>query len=552
VVLEAPARPGQIGGQPHASRQAALVCRVSTDRQLSPEGSLTTQLQRLRQHIDYKRSVAGEEWVEVAVYELKAVSGKNSLRSPEFQQLFAEIRSGRVNTVLCTALDRICRSVVDFLHFFEVLNEHAVEFVCLKENYDTTTPQGRLFVTMMMALAQFEREQTAERTRDSTAARADRGLWNGGRLLGYDLDSDNKGRLIPNANEVALINFAFDSYLASGSIAGTADMLNRRGYRTKEYTSRRGINHAGREFNLTAVQYLLKNSAYIGKKEIGKNPRARGRGAARRIVDAVWPAIVGEEKFERVQQLMAANGRTNHNGSRAVRHAYVLNSGLLLCGRCGTSLEGRSGTGRLGVTYFYYVCKSKGCGLRVVAHEIEGVLLDRIQQLATEEALLDRIVAETDRRMARQKPALLARRRVLEKGLAEVRTQADKLLMDWPALEADGGRAFLTDKLGELAQRRADLESGMADVEARLGELARQRLTADGVRAALARFNDVYGCLTPFERKELMRLVVHRAEVRDREIVLELYAIPAPKLEVAQSHSRSEPPVWLPGQGSNL
>ena len=66
--------------------------------------------------------------------------------------------------VLCTALDRISRSVKDFLHFFEVLNEYRVEFVCLKQNYDTTTPQGRLFVTIMMALAEFEREQTSERT----------------------------------------------------------------------------------------------------------------------------------------------------------------------------------------------------------------------------------------------------------------------------------------------------------------------------------------------------------------------------------------------------
>jgi site-specific DNA recombinase len=448
--------------------------------------------------------------------------------------------------------DRICRSVKDFLHFFEVLNEYAVEFVCLKQNYDTTTPQGRLFVTMMMALAQFEREQTAERTRDSTAARADRGLWNGGRVLGYDLDQTNKGNLIPNPAEVDLVNFAFDSYLDCGSIAETTKRLNRRGYRTKAYTSRRDVQHPGSEFNVTAVQYLLKNHTYTGRKEIGKDPRSRGRGTECRVVDAVWPEIVDEEKFERVRQMIAANGKTNHNGARRVRHAYVLNSGLLYCGRCRTSMEGRSGTGRLGVTYFYYCCRNKGCGLRVAAEEIEGAVMARIQELAIEDGLLERIVTATDRLMARQKPAFLARRRTLEKSLTEVRAQADKLLADWAGLEADNGRAFLTDKLAELARRRADLERGMADVDAVLGQLVRQRVTADAVRATLGRFSDVYACLTPFERKELMRLILHRAEVGDREIVLELHAIQAPKLEVAQSHSRSEPPVWLPGQGSNL
>ena len=213
-------RPGLRLVQEH--RLAGLVTRVSTDGQSrNDEGSLKTQLQRLRQHIEYKTTVAGEDWSEAAVYELKAISGKDSMRSVEFERLFADIRAGRINTILCTSLDRICRSVRDFLHFFEVLSEHGVEFVCLKQNYDTTSPQGKLFVTIMMALAEFEREQTAERTRDAVAARSERGLWNGGRLLGYDLDANHKGYLIPNDGEVAIVNYAFDTYLECGSLAGT-------------------------------------------------------------------------------------------------------------------------------------------------------------------------------------------------------------------------------------------------------------------------------------------------------------------------------------------
>ncbi len=155
----------------HEVRRVALVIRVSTDRQaMTEEGSLKNQLQRLRAHIEYKAGACGEQWQESAVYELRAISGKDSMRSQEFQQLFRDIQSRRVNTVLCTALDRISRSVKDFLGFFEILNQHNVEFVCLKQNYDTTTAQGRLFVTMMMALAEFEREQTSERNRGTSWA----------------------------------------------------------------------------------------------------------------------------------------------------------------------------------------------------------------------------------------------------------------------------------------------------------------------------------------------------------------------------------------------
>jgi site-specific DNA recombinase len=177
MVVDAPVRRGRNDRHDQAMRRAGLVVRVSTDRQaITEEGSLKNQLQRLRQHIEYKTVACEEEWAEAEVYELKAISGKDSLRSAEFDRLFADIRSGRVNTVLCTALDRICRSVKDFLHFFEFLNEHGVEFVCLKQHYDTTTSQGKLFITIMMALAEFEREQTSERNREATAARAERGL----------------------------------------------------------------------------------------------------------------------------------------------------------------------------------------------------------------------------------------------------------------------------------------------------------------------------------------------------------------------------------------
>lgn len=131
----------RVAAREAAPRRVGLVLRVSTDRQANnPEGSLVTQAQRLREHLAYRRDTLGEAWEEAAVYELRAVSGKDSLRSPEFRQLFADIEAGRINTVLCTALDRICRSVRDFLHFFEVLNAHDGSSSASSR---TTTPPAR-------------------------------------------------------------------------------------------------------------------------------------------------------------------------------------------------------------------------------------------------------------------------------------------------------------------------------------------------------------------------------------------------------------------------
>ncbi len=527
-------------------RLAGLVTRVSTDGQSrNDEGSLKTQLQRLRQHIEYKTSVAGEDWTEAAVYELKAISGKDSMRSVEFERLFADIRVGRINTILCTSLDRICRSVRDFLHFFEVLSEHGVEFVCLKQNYDTTSPQGKLFVTIMMALAEFEREQTAERTRDAVAARAERGLWNGGRLLGYDLDANHKGYLIPNQSEVMVVNYAFDTYLECGSIAETVSRLNARGYRTKSFTSRREIEHPGHPFAITSIQHVLKNVAYVGKKVIGTGP-------GRRTVPAVWPGIVEPAKFERVQLLMASNSRSNHSGAAPVKHAHLLARGLLACGRCGSQMQGRSGTGHLKTTYYYYACASKDCCMRVVAGEIEDEVLSHLGSVASDPAVVSGIVENAAIETARQLAHLARRLRTEQRDLKSVRAKAARLLTLETPDDADA-RSLITDQLRELATRREQLERASRATEDEIQVARGLSITPDAVRDGLSNFKRVYAHLRPFEQRDLIHLLIRHAELHDTKVVLELYENACASFaQASKSDLRFEATKWLPDEDSNL
>jgi len=153
-------------------KKCGLVARVGTQgRVANKEGSLTNQLRRLKAHLKCKTEATGEPWVEVERYVLSGISGKDTLRSKQFTRLFEDVRAGRINTVVCTALDRISRSVNEFLNFSEFLNQHRVEFICLKQNFDTTTPQGKLLTAVMAALAEFEKEQTCERMREAKRTR---------------------------------------------------------------------------------------------------------------------------------------------------------------------------------------------------------------------------------------------------------------------------------------------------------------------------------------------------------------------------------------------
>jgi site-specific DNA recombinase len=523
----------------------AFIVRVSTDMQArNPEGSMKTQLQRLRSHLAFKQNQGNEAWREVMVFELRAIKGSESLHSDELQPLYEAIRAGRVNTVMFTALNRLCRSVKDFLGFVEFLEVHDANFISMKEDYDTTTAHGRLILTLLMALAEFEREQTAERTRDAFKARTERGLWNGSRLYGYDLDANRKGYLVPNQQEAAGVTFAFDSYLELGSISATVAALNGAGYRTRAYTSRREVEHPAREFQISTVQHMLSNVGYIAKK------RVVDEDGEERLVDAVWPPIINPETFKNVQRLLAQNGRQKTNGVKPTRHAHVLSKGLLHCRRCGSRLTGRSGTGRGGTPYFYYRCEGDGCTMSVVASEIEGALLDRLSLLADDAGLVGELCRHANERRLREVPALEKRVRGQQRSLRAVKAQAAKLIAD--AGTAPSGRSFVDDELAKLDEQRRQIEASIADGEASVRHLQGTSVTPEEVRQGLANFRRVYEHLRPNERHEFVGLVLRRAEVGDREIVFELYEEACAALAQARkSGSRSERPDWLPDVDSN-
>jgi hypothetical protein len=127
--------------------------------------------------------------------------------------------------------------------------------------------------------------------------------------------------------------------------------------------------------------------------------------------------------------------------------------------------------------------------------------------------------------MARRKPSLERQRRSLQRTLDEVRAEAAAMLSGWANLEQESGRDFLTERLTELAQRRSDLASGLLEMNQALAQI---------------------------ERLELLRLLLRRAELGDRQVVLEIYPVAAPDMAMPQSRSRSEAPSWLPGKDSNL
>lgn len=94
-------------------------------------------------------------------------SGKNTDR-PQFNEMKAMLQEG--DTVVVESYSRMSRSTKDLLETVEWLNEMGVYFVSKKENIDTSTPTGRLILTVIAGINQFEREVMLDRQREGIEA----------------------------------------------------------------------------------------------------------------------------------------------------------------------------------------------------------------------------------------------------------------------------------------------------------------------------------------------------------------------------------------------
>ena len=115
-------------------------------------------------------SQRAEGWVLVPDrYDDGGFSGA-TLERPALRRLLADIEAGRVDIIVIYKLDRLSRSLMDFVKLIELFDQHDVTFVCVTQSFNTTTSMGRLTLNILLSFAQFEREVIGERIRDKFAA----------------------------------------------------------------------------------------------------------------------------------------------------------------------------------------------------------------------------------------------------------------------------------------------------------------------------------------------------------------------------------------------
>ena len=242
-------------------RRCAIYTRKSSEEGLEQDfNSLHAQREGCEAFI---KSQHGEGWRLVrAAYDDGGFSG-GTMERPALQRLLADIRERVIDVIVVYKVDRLTRSLADFAKMVELFDAHAVSFVAVTQQFNTTSSMGRLTLNVLLSFAQFEREVTGERIRDKIAASKRRGMWMGGTVaLGYDV-SDH--RLVINPAEAETVKGIFQRYLELRSVRLLKDDLDRRGIISKIRLSRNGNRSGGKAFSRGALYELLSNPVYIGE-----------------------------------------------------------------------------------------------------------------------------------------------------------------------------------------------------------------------------------------------------------------------------------------------
>ncbi len=512
MIAPTPASTTRASGREEAPQRRTYRCgvytRKSTDEGLEQEfNSLDAQREAAEAYV---QSLRGEGWLLAPDrYDDGGFSGA-SLDRPALRRLLADIDAGRIDCVVVYKVDRLSRSLLDFARIMELFERRGVAFVSVTQQFNTASSMGRLVLNVLLSFAQFEREMTAERTRDKIHAARRKGKWTGGHPpLGLDLDP-RQGRLVVNGDEAELVRAIFGLYLERLSLTRTVEELSRRCWTRKRWITKEGRDYGGEPFDTVTLYRLLTNPVFIGKVKL------KGK-----VFPGEHPAIIESAVWERVQDHLHRNGATGGKDPRNKHQALL--RGLLRCAACDSAMTHSFTTKRNGVRYRYYRCINNGkrgsfaCpGGSVSAHEIEQRVLDRIRAIGTDAELVAETVLQAKAQLAEKNKLLEAERRQLAKDRGRQKAALKRLL------GRASGNGDPADHVVEVQARIRTVESRLATIDHEIAEAKRREIDERDVARALEAFGPVWNSLWPTERSRILGLLLTGIAYDGRTQALEL------------------------------
>ncbi len=488
------------------AKQVGIWIRVSTEDQAKGE-SPEHHEKRARLYAESKG------WNVKEVYHLEAVSGKSVMGRPETQQMLEDIRTAHISGLIFSKLARLARNTKELLDFSDIFNQYDADLISLQEAIDTSTPAGRLFYTMIAAMAQWEREEIASRVAASVPIRAKLGKPLGGKcVFGYRWENRV---LVPDPVEAPVRKLIYELFLEHRRKKTVARELNEAGYRTR----------SGALFTDSTITRLLQDSTAKGlrlanytKKIAGGSRQMMLKPKEDWVYTQVEP-IVSEELWTECNEIL--NQQEKKHRQPAKKTVYLF-SGVVHC-ECGKKMYVPANNPK-------YTCSS--CRNKIGLEDLEEVFQAQLKNFLFSPDDVGVYLSEADRTI-KEKDELLQSLFAEERKVKQEMESVYKLYIDKEISSQGFGQRYKP-----LEERSNQINDQIPEVQAEIDFLKIQYLSSDEI---LHEAKDLYSRwprLEPDEKRKIVDNITEKIIIGKEEVTINLsYLPPSPKLMTNRQHT---------------
>lgn len=450
-------------------KRVGIWIRVSTDIQAKGE-SPEHHEKRGKMYAEVK----GYDVIEV--YHLEATSGKSVIDHHEAKRMLNDIRRGHIDGLIFSKLARLARNTRELLDVAEIFREHDAGLISLDESIDTSTPAGRFFYTLLSAMAQWEREEIAERVAASVNVRAKLGKPLGGQApFGYAWKNKE---LVINQDEASVRKHMYDLFLKHKRKKTVADILNKEGYRTRK----------GGKFSDTTIGRLLVDPIAKGVRITNYTSARKGKKEIKNEDDWVYskcPAIITEEQWQNVQDIIEEQSNSRKKPLKKNLHLFT---GYAKCA-CGGGMYVLSKTMK-------YICRD--CKRKITVADLEGIFKEQLHSFSISDTSLETILEQNIDKQSEQ-------RHLLRTTESEI-TTLEKKIQSLFTLHEEGQipTASFREHFKEPSERLEVLKEQRDELKGVIEQATLQESTVTNVLEVM---KNVYGNWDKLEREEKRRIV---------------------------------------------
>lgn len=481
---------------PQTDKRIGIWIRVSTEDQVRGE-SPEHHERRARLYAEAKG------WDVVKVYRLDAMSGKAVRGYPETKSMLEDIRSGHITGLIFSKLARLARNTKELLEFAEIFRECDADLISLAESIDTSSPAGRLFYTMIAAMAQWEREEIAERVAASVPIRAKMGKPLGGQAS-YGYQWKDK-QLVPDQKEAPVRKLMYELFREHKRKKTVARILNEKGYRTRN----------GSNFSDTTVDRLLRDPVAKGTRRANYTKTSDSSKAWELKPESEWvlfsvEAIVPEELWSECNAVLDAQ---RVKGKRITLKTVQLFAGLTYCA-CGPKMYVLSNSPK-------YTCQK--CRNKIPKDDLEAVFIEQIKHFSISPGEISAHLERASTTIQGRAELL----KVLETERQKLTSEIDKLhdLYQSGMIDKHGFGA----KYHPWADRLRQLDDEIPAAQAELDVMKISHLSEEEIILGAKDLYERWPKLPDEEKRQIIEAITEKIIIGKDEVEINLYyAPPAP------------------------